>query len=69
MDKKRYLIINKVPYGQIEDKAMGIARAMDLPVSGIVHYDMDVFNSAIEGTEITSKTAILEVEEILNKLI
>jgi len=68
MGKKSYVIINKVPQG-LEEKVTHIALAMQLPVTGIVHHDPEVFMSSIEGSIDDASKALDEVNQIIEKIV
>lgn len=68
MNKKNYVIINKVPQG-LEEKVKGIALSMQLPVIGMVHHDPEVFISSIDGSIDDISKALDEVYDIIESIV
>ncbi|MFN3567754.1 MAG: P-loop NTPase [Caldimicrobium sp.] len=67
MEKKVYLVINKVPH-HIENKVKDIVSKKGLEISALIHFSPEVYESSLEGKIFENSNVFLEIEEFTEKL-
>lgn len=67
MEKKVYLVLNKVP-SELEGKVVDTLKKRGLIISGIIHFDTDVYSSSLEGKIPEQSKAFNEIESFLEHI-
>jgi len=69
LGKKSYLVLNKVPEGEIKEKVKKLVEERKFKLAGIVAYDEEIFMASLEGKAPPLNKSYQIIKNIINKLL